>query len=99
MACPRPALGLCTDFARQCIRRHSRGDGSRVRGTMKAFLAQPREPIQLPLIAKVLSYGGVPESSSFLHLLPSWVCYEWMSTKPDRKAVLFGTAQPSLLVM
>src|SRR5437016_4023476 len=42
------------------MRRHSRGDGSRVRGTMKAVLAQPREPIQRPLIAKARTYALHP---------------------------------------
>ena len=37
------------------MRKHSRGDGSRVRGTMKAVLAQLREPIHPHLIAVPLA--------------------------------------------
>src|SRR5947207_4523890 len=39
-------------FVNPCTRKHCRGDGSRVRGTMKAVLAQLRGAIQLPLITK-----------------------------------------------
>src|SRR5436305_1267979 len=91
MACSRPALGLWIGFASRYIRRHSRGDG----------LSSPSLESRFSLLSLLKSapMEVSPESSSFLCSPQKAASYEWMSAKPDRKAVPKRTSQPSLLVM